>query len=158
VRVYAVKKMGRCSVSDGIITVGSVDVKNREKSDSVTETTTVNMTASGKGANEDTMDSRMSEAEIQQLANEYLTARGLLFFHDEKGRGMGKRHRKGWPDLMVYRANRSYHGLAIELKKSDGTTSKEQDEKMHRLHIEGWFVCVCHSFIQAKNIIDEYLK
>jgi hypothetical protein len=130
----------------------------RKKPEETTTLTTETMTVKGKGKSEGIVDNLMTEAALQKLTNNYLRIRGLLYFHDEKGSGRGKRHRSGWPDCMVYRATKLYHGLAIELKTKDGVVSEEQKALMLRLRQEGWFVCVCRNFPDVKAMIDVYLE
>lgn len=74
----------------------------------------------------------------------------------------------GVPDLQLAYPAQGYHGLFIEMKKSEagkngklvkkGTTSKAQRRRMDALSKAGYKCCLCYSFEQFKNIIREYLS
>ena len=79
------------------------------------------------------------------------------------------RSSKGLPDIMIFRVNKIYHGLFIELKTKtpylkDGLTLQknehlERQNEMHkRLMIEGYRADFAVGFEQAKQMIDMYLS
>lgn len=75
---------------------------------------------------------------------------------------------RGLPDIMIFRANKDYHGLFLELKtvtpfKKDMTLKKdehlkEQSEILHRLRQEGYYAGFAVGFEDAKDAIGDYLK
>lgn len=64
--------------------------------------------------------------------------------------------RKGFPDLIVFRARGGYHGLAIEMKYDDGTVKPEQKQWLKTLSKEGYACAVCWSADEAIKIIERY--
>jgi len=75
---------------------------------------------------------------------------------------------KGLPDLIFYKKNKKYNGLAIEIKaaeiyKKNGNLKKnkhlqEQEKILQKLREENFFAVFAVGFENAKNIIDEYFK
>jgi hypothetical protein len=64
----------------------------------------------------------------------------------------------GIPDLMLAVPNYIFHGLFIEMKRTDGgRTSPAQIARITKLRERGYNVTVCHGFEHAKSIIEEYL-
>lgn len=57
-----------------------------------------------------------------------------------------------------------YHGLYIEMKKEDkrnvkdGGCSKDQLEYLNYLESAGYFVAVCYTWIEARDILINYLE
>lgn len=67
--------------------------------------------------------------------------------------------RKGCPDYLLLVPNKNgYHGLAIEMKSSDGKLSKEQEEFAENLVTQNYMHTVCRSSSEAREAIEEYLK
>ena len=81
-----------------------------------------------------------------------------------------KIQKKGFkmPDLIIFKPNKNYKGLMIELKvsspyKKDGTLLKNehlqgQSDTIDKLNRLGYYACFCWSFDQIKETIDSYLK
>jgi len=75
---------------------------------------------------------------------------------------------KGLPDIMIFKANKYYHGLFLELKtvspfKKDGMLKKDEHLKiqheMHgRLFNEKYYAKFVVGFDEAKRIIIDYLN
>ncbi len=69
----------------------------------------------------------------------------------------------GFPDLGIYKANRGYHGLFIEMKvdkterHAKGVLSALQKERLQYLMDEGYYAIVCYGWLQGKEVIDWYL-
>lgn len=69
----------------------------------------------------------------------------------------------GMPDIQVFRANRGYNGLLIELKRpasathAKGRVSLAQKEVMARLAAEGYYAIVCYGWVEARAVIEWYL-
>ncbi len=66
--------------------------------------------------------------------------------------------KKGLPDVVIPAARRGYHGLYIELKSEDGTTSKDQIEFIRRLNEENYLAVVCYSFKEVTSKIEWYFS
>ena len=70
----------------------------------------------------------------------------------------------GVPDLFLPVRNNKYFGLFIELKrpqsdgKRAGKVSKEQDEWITQLLLEGFGVALCYGWEAARDMLIQYLK
>jgi len=66
--------------------------------------------------------------------------------------------KSGVPDLILPVPRGTYHGLYIEMKRSDGGsgTSKNQDKWIERLQKHIYCVKVCWGFEKAKTVITWY--
>lgn len=65
---------------------------------------------------------------------------------------------KGFPDIEIPVARKSYHGLYIELKRQEGgVLKKEQKEWLAFLSAEGNLAVRCDGFKEAANLIEDYL-
>ena len=66
---------------------------------------------------------------------------------------------KGFPDLFLPVPSSKSHGLFIEMKRQKGgTVSKEQKAWLEYLNSVGYQATVCKGFLEAKEIIECYLK
>jgi len=65
---------------------------------------------------------------------------------------------KGMPDLFFYEPRRGLYGLAIEMKSKIGSPSLEQKAWKLQLEMRGYKSEICHGFIEAKKVIDDYFK
>lgn len=66
---------------------------------------------------------------------------------------------KGFPDLFLPVPNNQFYGLFIEMKRQKGgTVSKEQKAWLEYLNSVGYQATVCKGFIEAKEVIECYLK
>lgn len=66
--------------------------------------------------------------------------------------------RAGIPDLFLAVPRGKFHGLFVEMKKSQGgVVSDAQKACMEMLSNNGYCVTVCHGFIEAKTAITAYL-
>ena len=66
---------------------------------------------------------------------------------------------KGFPDLFLPVPSSKYHGLFIELKRQKGgIVSKEQKSWLEYLNSVGYQSTVCKGFLEAKEVIECYLK
>lgn len=67
--------------------------------------------------------------------------------------------RAGVPDLFLAHPNNEFHGLFIEMKKpKGGVVSDNQKCYLELLKCSGYAVAVCHGWIEAKQIIEDYLS
>lgn len=64
--------------------------------------------------------------------------------------------RPGIPDVNVDLPRGGYHGMRIELKKTGGVVSEEQDRKHRLLEKAGYHVVVCYSAEEAITAVEEY--
>lgn len=68
--------------------------------------------------------------------------------------------KSGVPDVCLPVANRFYHGLYIEMKRSDGGDggSDNQWKWIDQLNAQGYMAVVCHGWDEARKAILHYLK
>lgn len=66
--------------------------------------------------------------------------------------------RAGVPDLFLPVENGLCNGLFIEMKSQKGKTTDAQDGWIAFLRMQGYSVSVCHSFEEAKAVIEDYLN
>lgn len=68
----------------------------------------------------------------------------------------------GIPDICLAIAKGEYHGLFIEMKrrKEDGKSavSPKQRAWITALNLNGYQAAVCYGWLEAKEVIEEYLK
>lgn len=64
---------------------------------------------------------------------------------------------KGVPDIQVCYPSGKYHGLFIEMKRENGNLTKEQKEMFYRLSSVGYKCYMCKSYIEAIEMVEEYL-
>ena len=102
---------------------------------------------------------------IAFIKNEYPEA-GLLF-HIPNGGSRNKIEaanlkrqgvRAGVPDLFLPTARGGFHGLFIEMKFGKNKPTQKQKEWLKELDAQGYAVCVCHGFNEAKDKILKYLN
>ena len=66
--------------------------------------------------------------------------------------------RKGMPDLFLFVPRGSYHGLAVEMKRTrGGVVSDEQREMLAALEAMGYAASVARGWEQASDIISDYI-
>lgn len=77
----------------------------------------------------------------------------------EAGKLKGMGVKSGVPDLCLPIKRGAYSGLYVELKKlKGGKVSDEQDAWIALLQSQGFGAIVCHGWIEARNVLVEYLK
>lgn len=64
----------------------------------------------------------------------------------------------GIPDVIVFKANSTYDGLAIELKVKPNKPTKAQKEFLTSLSDSGWYATWCDSYEQAVETIRQYFS
>jgi hypothetical protein len=64
----------------------------------------------------------------------------------------------GVPDLSLPVPRGHFHGLYIELKVNDNTTTDDQDEWLERLAEQGYSTHACWGWEEAAKVIENYLK
>jgi len=66
--------------------------------------------------------------------------------------------KSGVPDIFLPVARRSYNGLFIEMKASDGRVSDNQKDWINKLQGQGYLAEVCIGCQQAEELIEWYLN
>lgn len=66
--------------------------------------------------------------------------------------------KSGMPDVMVYKNNNKYCGLAIELKVGSNEPTKNQMECLDRLEMNGWCTRVGYTLDSCIEELDKYMK
>lgn len=64
----------------------------------------------------------------------------------------------GVPDLHLPVARGGYHGLYIELKVGDNTTTKKQKDWIRELNKQGYLAVVCYGWDEAAKQLLDYLE
>lgn len=65
----------------------------------------------------------------------------------------------GVPDIFLPVPRGGYHGLFIELKRTQGgRVSDKQKEWIQHLRMQGYQAIVCHGCDEAAHVIDAYLS
>lgn len=67
--------------------------------------------------------------------------------------------KKGIPDLFLPVARRDYHGIYIELKRTDGGKIRdEQNEFLDFVATQGYYGQVCYGYDEAVEALEWYLS
>ena len=112
------------------------------------------------------------EADLQAIIVDYLRQTDLLFcaslggYLDTPSKRISSwvsGYQKGAPDLIIYTpsADGKYKGMAIELKRPDGSVkiSKEQVSWLDRLEIEcGYFCLASNDLVLIIEILTKYIN
>lgn len=110
-----------------------------------------------------------SEASIQQSICRYLdiTYPRILYCASAGGMRTSMKqaikmkltgYKKGFPDMFIYHSNKTFNGLAMEVKKKSGVISPHQKEWLSRLKEGGYYSCVVYNLDDAIQIIDSYIS
>jgi hypothetical protein len=67
-------------------------------------------------------------------------------------------YRSGTPDLIIFEPRGKFHGLFIELKWGDNTTSEEQNKFIQDALDRGYATAVCWTYEEATKTLDNYLN
>lgn len=82
-------------------------------------------------------------------------ARGLIGGARQKEQGL----KSGVPDIFIPVARGKYHGMFVEMKRSDGgTESKNQKKWRDALREQGYNSVVCHGWDKARELIEYYMQ
>lgn len=110
----------------------------------------------------------MSEASEQRSVIEWAGYAHVPIFHIPNGGSRDRREayqlklqgvKAGVPDLMVPVARGGYHGLFVEMKRSDGgSVSAKQRAWLDELSRQGYMAVVCHGAMEAIARIRAYLS
>lgn len=63
----------------------------------------------------------------------------------------------GVPDVVLPVARAGYHGLYIELKAGNNTTTQKQREWLKFLAEQGYYTAVCYGWRVAAELMEQYL-
>lgn len=110
------------------------------------------------------------EQQIQMAVVQYLRLRypdvlftispgGLLTNTRVGGKAKRLGYQKGCPDIIIFKPNKKYHGLFIELKRD--TKSRLQYEQkvwLDKLNELGYKAVCCPGIEEAIAVIDQYFK
>ena len=83
---------------------------------------------------------------------------GLLTNARIGGKAKKLGYQKGVPDIIIFSPNSKYHGLFIEMKSAKGYPTPEQKFWISELNKRNYKAVICHSFNEAKNVIDDYFS
>ena len=108
-----------------------------------------------------------TETQFSISVARYLTAKGALFTHcanerktspmaGAKLKAMGQS--KGVPDFLVFNSNRTFNGLAIELKVKYNKPTPEQLQWLSNLEKQGWKTLWSRSLDEVLEVIDGYFE
>lgn len=101
----------------------------------------------------------MSKTKWPEIAMMYHVPNGGYRNKAEAGRFRAQGVKPGVPDIVLPVARSGYHGLYIELKRTEGgRVSEEQRAWMDRLTEQGYYTAVCRGWEEAKNVIEGYLQ
>lgn len=109
-----------------------------------------------------------TEHQEQSLVIQYCNLRKIPIFHIPNGsyksvtaRTKSKKEglKAGVPDLMIPIANKSHHGLFIEMKRvKNSKVSVQQLKWIELLNKQGYKAIVCYGSSAAIKEIEEYIK
>lgn len=92
---------------------------------------------------------------------------GLLYAHvpNEGKRTVFERYKfkylggkAGIPDLLIFKTNKNYSGLAIELKIGYNKPTMHQKEWLKNLSKNGWYAAYFNDFDKCIDTIKKYLN
>ena len=99
------------------------------------------------------------EHDEQAIVVRYLRAAGVCFCAVPNGartsmavarRLKAEGLERGAPDLLIFDAPEGYRGVAIEMKRTDGSKpSPEQLDWQERLTARGWLTLICYGAAEA---------
>ena len=64
--------------------------------------------------------------------------------------------KRGVPDIFIPVSRNNYHGLFIEMKRSDGKESPEQTQYIKSLIEQGYFAYTCYAAQEAIDLTKTY--
>ena len=111
-------------------------------------------------------ESRLQSACVLWFDMQYPAMSDLLFAIPNGGKRnaieakimKGEGVRAGIPDLMLACPMGRYHGLFIEMKSGNNSSTAKQKEKQRRLREQNYCVMECRDIDHFIDIIDSYMK
>ena len=110
---------------------------------------------------------KYKEDTLQKQVAKYLDLIGVCWCHVANERktsySAGKRLKdkgvkSGVPDCLIFDTNKTYNGMALELKIKPNKPTNNQINWLFYLTQRGWFTAVAYSFDDAKEYIDDYFN
>jgi len=110
---------------------------------------------------------KFKEDNLQKQVARYLDLNKVLWCHVanerktsiQAGRRLkAKGVKSGVPDCLIFKANKNFTGLALELKVKPNKPTENQKKWLLELSLQGWECKVAYDFDEAINIIDKYLE
>lgn len=100
----------------------------------------------------------MMEYRYPELRYMYHVPNGGYRNKAEAGRFRAQGVRAGVPDIVVPAARGQYHGLYIELKRTEGgKLSADQKDWLEFLTAQGYFAVMCRGWEETSHVIKSYL-
>lgn len=100
----------------------------------------------------------MMEYRYPELRYMYHVPNGGYRNKAEAGRFKAQGVKSGVPDIVLPAARGQYHGLYIELKRTEGgKLSADQRDWLEFLTAQGYFAVVCKGWEEASHAIRSYL-
>jgi hypothetical protein len=66
--------------------------------------------------------------------------------------------KKGSLDIQLLTPRGGYHGLLIELKRTQKSTTSPEQKEWVKWHLDqGYYAVVCKGWVVAKSVIEDYL-
>jgi|TARA_R110000824_G_scaffold341678_1_gene528120 hypothetical protein len=98
--------------------------------------------------------------QLQYKGTRYCASLGGQYqrYQSQRNKAIRTGYIKGFPDLQICEARKTYHGLFIELKTKTGRITKEQQQWLDDLNERGYYAICCKGLESAMEIIDWYLK
>lgn len=90
------------------------------------------------------------ERELERQCENLLRLRGIVFRH-ERGKA-SKGNEPGWPDLTFAVRGIPY---AVELKARGGAVTREQQEMLYRMAVNGWRVQVVYGYDAFSELVEK---
>ena len=109
----------------------------------------------------------LTEDAVTEAIVDYCNLRGIPIAHvpNEGKRSLqyGARLKKigmqkGFPDLIIPLPNCKYHGLYIEVKVNNNTTTADQKKWLTILHGNGYAATTCWGIDDGIDVVDRYIR
>lgn len=101
----------------------------------------------------------MMEYRYPELRYMYHVPNGGYRNKAEAGRFKAQGVKSGVPDVVLPVARGGYHGLYVEMKRTEGgRVSTEQREWLEALTAQGYKAEVAYGWEEAKDVIEKYLQ
>lgn len=109
----------------------------------------------------------LTEDAVTEAIVDYCKKRGILIAHvpNEGKRSLqyGVRLKrmgmqKGFPDFIIPIPKGKYHGLYIEVKVNNNTTTADQKKWLTQLHSNGYAATTCWGIDEGMAVVNRYLR
>lgn len=100
----------------------------------------------------------MAQVRWPELRYLYHVPNGGYRTKAEAGRFRAQGVKSGVPDIVLPAARGQYHGLYIELKRTEGgRLSSDQKDWLEFLTAQGYLAVMCRGWEEARRVIETYL-